>query len=161
MANITRYNKYKLACFNLKFQGLTYLQMVDHPDVNHYYSATTLESYFAKNGEWYDEFSEWCAKKIVDIEDSVRKMLTAQAQTMAQMLITIGSGNTKRYSITTLKAAQDVLDRAGFQVTKRVELDTPADDIAEATMKALEKRKAERKAREQAAETVAEPATHD
>lgn len=148
--SIKVHDKYRLIAFQLKFEGHTYDQIANHEAMDKKYTAMTLEVYFARGGYWYDDFQVWAKARIEDIEDSVKKMLVANAQAATQTVINIQRGNLQGFSKLSLDAALDILDRSGFAAVKKVEVDTPAEDIAEKTIAAMEKRKAEKIAQAQA-----------
>lgn len=152
--NITKHSKGKLRAFELRFKGYPYEKIAQDPDVR--YTSNTLEAYFSKNGRWYEEYRHWVDWKKEQIEEAVKDTLIAQAHDAARSLINISKGvpfqfedgdGIKRFQeakTVHLQANQDILDRSGLVVIKKVEVENKPEDVAEETLKRIEQRKQER-----------------
>ena len=135
----------KLTAFEMRFKGHNYEEISTVTK----FTVYTLQSYFYKNGDWYDEYQEWSKARIDDINDRMTKMFVAQAVEANQMIVNLAHGHCtvqvtgpdgKKHRVpmdikdsTVLRAAQDILDRAGYKTVDKVEVLDPnskAEEIA-------------------------------
>lgn len=135
----------KLLAFDMRFKGHNYAEISAATK----FTVYTLQSYFYKNGDWYEEYQSWSKDRIDDINDQMTKMFVAQAVEANQMIVNLAHGyctiqvegpDGKKHRVpmdvkdsTTLRAAQDILDRAGYKTVDKVEVLDPnskAEEIA-------------------------------
>lgn len=135
----------KLLAFTMRFDGHSYKEIEQETG----YTVYTLEAYFYKGGRWYEEYQTWAQARVADINDQVGRMFSAQALEAMQQITNISrgyctvmivgaDGTKQRIPITVkdsviLTAAQDILNRAGFKPTEKVEVDTPEDKAEQIT----------------------------
>lgn len=148
--NLVPYDAAKIKAFLLKFQGYTYDQIAADAEIKGHYESSTLSTYFAKGGPWNAEYIKWAADRKEDIEGQINDMLTAQSVAAMQVMINVmvGAGSDDKDK---LRAAENVLDRAGFVPVNKVKVDDNSEDTAETMMQVLEEFKSKNEKKKQKA----------
>lgn len=129
----------KLKCFWLKFKGHSYAQISEATG----YAVRTLEINFWKQGKWYQDYIAWRKYQVEELNDQINNMFLAQSLEAQQQITNIAKGvlyvsipgpDGKQTLVplglkgdTVLRAAQDILDRAGFKPKEKVEVTDPDD----------------------------------
>ena len=99
--------KRKLTAFQMKLEGASHSEIATATK----YSEYTLRKYFAKGGRWHNDFKKWKETELPLIQKTARDILSAHAiEAMQNMVNAMNSDNPS----VALRAAQDILDRAGF-----------------------------------------------
>lgn len=139
----------------LRFNGFTYEQMAKDPEVDMDYQYLT--HCFAKNGRWYEEYREWAKARTDDINSQLVTMFTGQALEAMQQVINISKGALRGTAVvggetvhipievkdsTVLRAAQDVLDRAGFKAPEHITVESESESMADSIFRRLEEKRA-------------------
>lgn len=135
-------NTRQLKAFEMKFKGHTYQQI--HNETG--YTVKTLETYFWNQGRWYDQYQSWRAYQIEIIQERFADMFIAQATDANQQVVNIAKGvlvsktlnqdGTEKVKEIPLKgdvvlrAAQDIMDRAGFKAPEKLEVKSAPESIA-------------------------------
>lgn len=101
-------NAKKLLAFRLRLQGYSYKTIAEKTG----WSEFTLRKYFSRKGKWFHEYKQWSTTELEQIHDDMHTMLVSQAMSAAKKIA--GMLESDKPSIA-LRAAQDILDRAGFQ----------------------------------------------
>jgi hypothetical protein len=134
---ITPHDAAKLKAFSLHFQGLQYHQIADDPQVKGRYTTHTLESYFSKGGMWNEEYIQWVEIQKDAINSQVTNMLTAQSITAMQTIMKIMLKK-EAMDKDKMRAAENVLNRAGFMPVEKIKVETEAEHTPETIMSQLE-----------------------
>lgn len=129
----------KLMAFQMKFRGSTYDQISQITK----YTVQYLESVFWRGGKWFEEYTSWRTYQLEIINERFVDMFIAQATDANQQIVNIARGTLTVKKILpdgqemikevplkgaeVLKAAQDILDRAGFKAPEKLEVKTPAN----------------------------------
>jgi len=127
----------KLMAFQMKFRGSTYEQISQATG----YSVQYLENVFWRGGKWSDEYISWRTYQLEIINERFLDMFIAQATDANQQIVNIARGVLTIRKLNpdgteaikevplkgseVLKAAQDILDRAGFKAPEKLEVKTP------------------------------------
>lgn len=126
-------NTKKLLAFKLRLQGYSYKQIANLTG----WSEFTLRRYFSPKGQWFHEYKQWSSIELNQIKEDMHTIILSQAIDAAKI---IGNMLTSPKPNLALRAAQDILDRAGFQKHNRGFMRSEsADDYAEDIMKTMEK----------------------
>lgn len=142
----------KLKAFTLRFNGHTYEQIAKETELG----ITYLQHNFAKAGRWYEEYKEWAKARTEDINNQLSTMFTGQALEAMQQIINISKGYLSRTmevggekvtvpvelkDSTILKAAADVLDRAGFKPPEHITVESESESMADNIFRRLEEKR--------------------
>lgn len=142
-----KFNKHKMLAFELRFNGNTYQQIADHPDMEKQYSKNTLEIHFCKTGIWREEYEEWVNLRKDDINEQVTGMFVAQAQLASQVITNVlldkNAMNKDR-----LRAAEQILDRGGYAAIQRISNESETESMAEKILKGMEAQKVKLKGKQ-------------
>lgn len=146
-----------LLAFTLRFKGHTYIQIAQETGYNEHY----LENQFCKGGGWHEQYKDWCKARTEDINQQVSTMFTAQALEAMQQIINISKGYLvgsmqqgdsvipvpiEVKDSTVLKAAADVLDRAGFKPPEHITVESESEGMADSIFRRMEERRKLREA---------------
>lgn len=135
----------KIIAFEMRFYGHTYRQIAEKTK----YTEGTLSNLFSVSGDWYEPFKEYVDRKKKEMKQQFDGSFIANSASALQAIVNIihgvaplevvtlpdGKEVKRRIELkdsTILKAAQDVLDRAGFKAPEG-NPDAPIDKADELT----------------------------
>ena len=127
--------KKKLLAFQLKLEGKTYYEISQATSWSEY----TLRHYFSSKGKWNSAFQEWSKKEVDGVQDLLHTIFIANAREAALTILRLMKSE---QSGVAMRAAQDILDRAGFAKSSK-SFEDPSDtsvDVAEKITKWFESR---------------------
>lgn len=125
MNQAKRTRKWLLA-YQLKFNGETYKAIAEQTGI----AVPTLEKNLGFSGKRYGDYSEWCDEQIKYIKKEAIQRNSKrinEAMTVYEVALTMV---TKRPDVA-LRAAGDIIRRAGLEPPKRIQVDDPQDKSEE------------------------------
>ena len=115
-----------LLAYQLKFEGQTYRAISEQTAI----AIPTLEKNLSFSGKRYTDYSEWCEEQIKFIKKEAQQRNAKrvnEAMTVYEVALTMVQ---KRPDVA-LRAASDVIRRAGLEPPKRIQVDDPQDKSEE------------------------------
>lgn len=125
----------RLLAFKLRLQGYRYKTIAEATGLSEF----TLRRYFSPKGRWFQEYQRWSSAELELIKQDMHTMVLSQAIDAFKVIVNTLHMAPTRPNLA-LRAAQDILDRAGFQKHNQGFLKLGnSEDYAEDIMKTLEK----------------------
>ncbi len=130
----TQMTQQQLLAFRLRLEGFTYQQISKHTK----WSEFTLRKYFSPKGKWHNDYQAWKNQTLSETQDEIENMIKRESLSAARVLIKIMQ-NAKKPNLA-LKAADSILDRAGFSRNRPL-AQPGSEDVAERMFRWMENRK--------------------